>query len=374
MLSVGGREGSASFGSIVLASTPNEWALSAIAARSTSTHSDSSARGCHDDDLSRDHPYAMLRDSDGQATDSSGGPMINRRIDPALDRRRLILFFAGLIVFYVGVLLITRPVLNGGEAELNKFVIGVMLAPTVGAVLACVFGPGVIRFGMPSWWLLAAFLPAVLVFLITLVAAPVSAAVMFHPDQVGALLLMAVPQSLLGCIFALGEEIGWRGFLWPLMRRRLSFLASTAIMSLVWWIYHAGLTFAGWYGFIGGIPAFTVGLLGFVLFVGVLTERSRSVWPSVLAHGSWNAVVATYFSASGAVEDRVFTGSQHLLGEFGWLGAAGMLILGVAFAWWHLRTPTKDGLSPKEPTGYQSPLMWLWFRNAPKLKTPAGAA
>jgi membrane protease YdiL (CAAX protease family) len=229
------------------------------------------------------------------------------------------LFFAGLIVFYVGVLLIARPVLNGGEAELNKFVIGIMLAPTVGAILACVFGPGLIRFGMPSWWLLAAFLPAALIFLITLVAAPVSDAATFHPDQVGALLLMAVPQSLLLCIFALGEEIGWRGFLWPLMRRRLTFLASTAIMTVVWWIYHAGLTFTGWYGFIGGIPAFSVGLLGFVLFIGVLTERSRSIWPSVLAHGSWNALVATYFSSSGSVEDRVFSGSRYLLGDSaGW--------------------------------------------------------
>jgi membrane protease YdiL (CAAX protease family) len=244
--------------------------------------------------------------------------MINRRIDPALDKRRLIVFFAGLIVFYVGVLLITQPVLNGGEAELDKFVIGVMLAPTVGAVLACVFGPGVIRFGMPSWWLLASFLPAALVFLITLVAAPVSDAVTFHPDQVGAFLLMALVQSLLLCIFALGEEIGWRGFLWPLMRRRLSFLTSTAIMFGIWWIYHAVLTFAGWYGFIGGIPAFTVGLLGFVLFVGVLTERSRSVWPSVLAHGSWNALVATYFSASGAVEDRVSPGASTC-----WVSSAG---------------------------------------------------
>jgi hypothetical protein len=59
--------------------------------------------------------------------------MINRRIDPALDRRRLVLFFAGLIVFYVGVLLVIRPVLNGGEGELNKIAYGVMLAPTVGA-------------------------------------------------------------------------------------------------------------------------------------------------------------------------------------------------------------------------------------------------
>ena len=71
---------------------------------------------------------------------------------------------------------------------------------------------------MPSWWLLVAFSPAVLVFLITMVAAAVSDAVTFHTDQVGALLLMAVVQSLLFSIFALGEEIGWRGFLWPLMR------------------------------------------------------------------------------------------------------------------------------------------------------------
>jgi membrane protease YdiL (CAAX protease family) len=76
------------------------------------------------------------------------------------------------------------------------------------------------------------------------------------------------------------------------MRRRLTFIASSAIMAVIWWIYHTGLTFAGWYGFIGGIPAFTVALVGFVLFVGVRTERSRSVWPSVLAHGSWNALVA----------------------------------------------------------------------------------
>lgn len=120
---------------------------------------------------------------------------------------------------------------------------------------------------------------------------------------------MAAVQSLLFSIFALGEEIGWRGFLWPLMRRRLTFIASTAIMAGVWRIYHTGLTFARWYGVQRGIPAFTLALLGFVLFVGVLTERSRSVWPSVLADGSWNARVASYFSSSGNAEDRIFTGS-----------------------------------------------------------------
>jgi hypothetical protein len=48
--------------------------------------------------------------------DGTAGPVINKRIDPALDGRRLVLFFAGLIIFYVAVLLITQPVLNGGEA------------------------------------------------------------------------------------------------------------------------------------------------------------------------------------------------------------------------------------------------------------------
>jgi membrane protease YdiL (CAAX protease family) len=306
-------------------------------------------------------------------TNGTAGQMINRRIDPARDKRRLMLFFAGLIVFYLGVLIVTRPELNGGEAELSKVSLGVMLAPTVGAILACVFGPSLIRFGLPSWWLLASFLPAVVVFLITMIAAPVSDAVTFRGDQVGPLLLMAVVRSLLGSVSAFGEEIGWRGFLWPLMRRRLTFVASSAIIFGIWWIYHAGLIFAGWYGFNGGIPAFSVALLGFVLFVGVLTERSRSVWPSVLAHGSWNGLVQSYFSSSGAEADRVFTGSRYLLGEFGWLGAAGMIILGVGFAWWHFRTPTKDGLSPKDPTGYDLPAMWLWFSNTRKLKAPAAA-
>jgi hypothetical protein len=59
--------------------------------------------------------------------------------------------------------------------------------------------------------------------------------------------------------------------------RRLTFVVSSVIIVAVWWIYHAVLTFAGWYGFNGGIPAFSVALVGFVLFVGVLTERSRSV-------------------------------------------------------------------------------------------------
>jgi hypothetical protein len=46
-----------------------------------------------------------------------------------------------------------------------------------------------------------------------LVATSVCDAVALHSDQLGALRLMAVVHSLSDCISALGEDIGWRGFL-----------------------------------------------------------------------------------------------------------------------------------------------------------------
>ena len=292
-------------------------------------------------------------------------PALNPRIDPAHDRRRLILYFGGLIAFYVGVILIARPDWGGGEDELQKIALGLMFAPTVGAVLAAVFGPGVIRFGTPNWWLLAAFVPPLAIAVVTLVASA-TGEVELHAGKLAVSLAMIVPASIISSISAVGEEIGWRGFLWPLLRRRATFVVSSAVMFVVWWLYHAPLTIAGLYGFMGGLPAFTVAILGFVLFVGVLTERSRSIWPSVLAHGSWNALVGTSYAWQGKDEDQGFVGSRYLLGEFGWLAAGTMLVIGLGFAWWHLRTPTKDGISPSRPTGYDDPVQWLWFRRAPK--------
>lgn len=295
-------------------------------------------------------------------------PAISPRIDPARDRRRLILYFGGLIAFYVGALLVIRPEWGGGEDELEKVAFALMLAPTIGAVLAAIFGPGVIRFGGPSWWLLASFVPSLVIAAVTLVAAA-TGSVELHAGKLAVSVAMIGPASLLSSVSAIGEEIGWRGFLWPLLRRRTTFVASSAVMLVVWWLYHAPLTIAGLYGFMGGLPAFTVAIVGFVLFVGVLTERSRSVWPSMLAHGSWNALVGTSYSWQGEDADQGFTGSRYLLGEFGWLAAGTMLAIGIGFAWWHLRTPTKDGIPASGPTGYDAPVQWLWFRRAPKAST-----
>ena len=140
------------------------------------------------------------------------------------------------------------------------------------------------------------------------------------------------------CISALGEEIGWRGFLWPLIRRRLTFLPATLVVTAIWWLYHVPIIVIGWYGSMDGLPAFTVAILGFGAFVGVITDRSRGIWASVLAHGMWNALVATSFRAA-------FTGDNTLMGEFGWIAAVSMAILGAVSVGWHLAT----GGGPQRP-------------------------
>ncbi len=147
----------------------------------------------------------------------------------------------------------------------------------------------------------------------------------------------------------MGEESGWRGFLWPLMRQRWSFLVSALVIGAVWWTYHAPLIILGWYGSLAGLPAFTVAIAGVTLFTGVLADRSRAVWPSVIAHGAWNALVATGFAVAGNASLVAFTGSTFWIGEFGWLAAIASLATGALATWWHLSRPMPELATARPP-------------------------
>jgi membrane protease YdiL (CAAX protease family) len=250
----------------------------------------------------------------------------DRRTDPSRDGRRLVIYFVGLIAVYTAAEIALRPDVVSGDV----WALGLMLAPTAGALLARFLGPAVIVWGRPNRWVLAGLLPGVAGLAGYWIAARAGLIAM---DD--ALLMAALVGAVVGigtaCISAAGEEIGWRGFLWPLTRRRLSFIPATLVVTAIWWLYHVPIVIVGWYGSMEGLPAFTVAILGFGAFVGVITERSGGIWASVLAHGTWNALVATSFTAA-------FTGSEPLMGEFGWIAAISMLILGGASVAWHLAT------------------------------------
>lgn len=252
------------------------------------------------------------------------------------DRRRQYQWYAlGLAVVYVVGAVALRP--DPGQQPGQAFFLVLMFAPTAGALLARWRAGGRIRWGRPGAWLLAGLAPAAA----ALVAYLVGAAVGWDVEDPGVLAraLALAPLSILtASLSAVGEEIGWRGFLWPTLRRDVGFWTASAVVGVVWWLYHLPMVLLGWYGTIAGLPAFTVAIAGFTLFVGVVTDRSRSLWPSVVAHGAWNGLVATSFAATDGTDSvPAFSGSEALLGEFGWLAAVSTIVLGVGAAAWHTR-------------------------------------
>ncbi len=250
------------------------------------------------------------------------------RVEPSRDVRRLVFYFGGLIAVYVIGVFALRP--NEANGYSQNWALVLMTAPTVGALAARFLAPGVIVWGRLNWWLLAGLLPIAIGLLGYWVASAVGLITMDSALVVAALsgAVMSVPLAMLT---AAGEEIGWRGFLWPLVRRRFTFMPAVLIVTAIWWIYHVPVVLLGWYGSVSGLPAFTVAIFGFACFVSVITDRSRAIWPSVVAHGGWNALVATAFVGG-------FAGNRALIGEFGWVAAVSMLLLGVAAVAWHLST------------------------------------
>jgi membrane protease YdiL (CAAX protease family) len=263
------------------------------------------------------------------------------------------LYAAGLIALYlVGVVLVAA---THTPAGLQLGVLVIMFSPLAGALLARFAGPGVIRWGRLSWWVLAGLVPVVAVFVAYAVGSPFGVDVADY-GVLGRALALAPIIIVVASLEAFGEESGWRGFLWPLMRRRWSFLVCALVIGVVWWAYHAPLILLGWYGSLPGLPAFTVAIAGLTLFTGVLTERSRAIWPSVIAHGAWNALVATGFAVAGNASLAVFAGDPVWVGEFGWLAAIASLATGAVAAWWHLSRPMPDAPSttPPSSSGYRS--------------------
>ena len=102
---------------------------------------------------------------------------------------------------------------------------------------------------------------------------------------------------LINAIPAFGEELGWRGMLFPTLLERTSPRTAAVISGAIWGIWHAPAIAMGHnYGMgYDGFPI--VGILIMVLactalgaFLCCLRMRSGSVWPCALAHGAFNAV------------------------------------------------------------------------------------
>ena len=265
--------------------------------------------------------------------------------------RQLAWFFGGLIAAYVTCLAFFWP--SEGENPSTALLVCLAYTPLFGALLARFFGGGRIQWGRPNKWIVISLIPTVAVLAVYLLGAAVGWDTLDSRALFSALLAAPITIVLDSIFASLGEEPGWRGFLWPLMREHWGFLLTSLVMAIIWWAFHVPVILLGWYGDLARLPAFTVAIIGFTLFVGVITDRSRAVWPAIVAHGAWNGLAATGF-ASGSTP--AFTGSDQLIGEFGWLAAVASLAVGVVATLWHIKTmggplPAPGTESARAPAG-----------------------
>ncbi|MBH0131171.1 CPBP family intramembrane metalloprotease [Salinibacterium sp. NK8237] len=127
--------------------------------------------------------------------------------------------------------------------------------------------------------------------------------------------------AVINTIPALGEELGWRGWLLPKLLP-LGIVPAILISGVVWGLWHAPLILLG-YNY-PGAPGWLglTAMVGMTIVVGGvfawLRIRSASVWPAALAHGSFNA--AAGFSIIFIMAGESFDPLQaSILGWTGWL-------------------------------------------------------
>jgi membrane protease YdiL (CAAX protease family) len=99
---------------------------------------------------------------------------------------------------------------------------------------------------------------------------------------------------------ALGEEIGWRGFLVPELSKTTSFTATSLISGIVWSLWHYPILIYGdynagtptWYG----LSCFTVMVISISFVFAWMRLKSGSLWTGAILHGSHNLYIQGIFT------------------------------------------------------------------------------
>jgi uncharacterized protein len=151
----------------------------------------------------------------------------------------------------------------------------------------------------------------------------------------GDFLLIGSAGMALSMAFALGEEIGWRGFLAPCLTARFGFRAGALITGLIWTVWHLPLVFFADYNNSApkwfGVTCFAALMLGMSIIMAWLRLRSGSLWTAAVFHASHNQFIQVFFTPATSLRG---TKSSLAIDEFGFALPAVVLVIAVIF--WRL--------------------------------------
>ncbi len=151
--------------------------------------------------------------------------------------------------------------------------------------------------------------------------------------------LLATLGIVYGMATALGEEIGWRGFLLPRLTGRFGFTIGCLISGVVWAVWHyPGLLWADYNAGtqpVYALACFTLMVIPMAFVMGWLRLKSGSLWPCAMLHASHNLFVQAIFDELTKDTGR----AKYVTTEFGF-GLA-LTIWAVAIYFWTKRGELK---------------------------------
>jgi membrane protease YdiL (CAAX protease family) len=141
---------------------------------------------------------------------------------------------------------------------------------------------------------------------------------------------------------ALGEEIGWRGYLAPRMVARLGFTWGAILSGAIWACWHLPIMIFGGYNagtpFWFGFSCFASFVIASAVIMTWLRLKSNSVWPSVIMHASHNAFIQTFFTPLTAPKGSI---TAYAIDEFGFVTP--LLAIAIAIYFWRRRGEIAPG-------------------------------
>jgi uncharacterized protein len=207
---------------------------------------------------------------------------------------------------------------------------------------------GLHRLGLSVWWIAFGVTLLITVAASVIVWATPLASFVVPEQGIGGRLLGFVVQVLLFMFtFALGEEVGWRGYLLPklltLGRRR-----ALALSGVVWATWHMPLILLTPILSVGNklisLPLFYGTIVAASFFFGYLRIYTGSVWPASIAHSVHNAAWGTLGAFTATSYPLIV--NKYLVGDYGIL----ILIGGVITSIWVGRRFMRNMRSgPREP-------------------------
>jgi membrane protease YdiL (CAAX protease family) len=155
--------------------------------------------------------------------------------------------------------------------------------------------------------------------------------------------LLAGSFGLMGSLArALGEEIGWRGFLVPELFKTFGFTSTALISGVVWSCWHYPVLIWGdynagtpsWYG----LSCFTVMVLSISFVFAWLRLKSGSLWTGAILHASHNLYIQAIFTPMTRNTGK----TAWYIDEFG--AVLPLVALGFAIYFWRKRSELAAGL------------------------------